>query len=130
MSIVNVTGSEDHTPPSTVAHFTSRGPMGSFPVTGETIKASAQFLFNPTFGLPSMPICFYATPAHMRMMPMWTSPLFTLGDGFGSSAAGGSAGNLPSSPNSFNNIFFVPSNAGAGPVSGSLFGPTNNAAIR
>lgn len=53
--------------PSPHVQFTSRGP-GGFPVTGETIKASAQFLFNPNYATPTIPICFFATPANFRMM--------------------------------------------------------------
>lgn len=119
--------SEDHTLPSTT-HFTSRGPLNSFPVTGETIKASAQFLFNPTFGLPTMPICFYATPAHMRMVPMWSSPFFSMTDGFGGSGGGGNIANLQNSLNSANGLFVIPPNAGSG--AGNFFGPTSAAAMR
>ncbi|EDV41196.1 uncharacterized protein Dana_GF10896 [Drosophila ananassae] len=88
--------------------FTSRAP-GGFPVSGETMKASAQFMFNPNFGMPSIPVCFYMTPANFRM-PMWSgSPAFMGMQGAhfgGSSNAGGG-------------IFFVPQQFGP---SGNFFG--------
>lgn len=88
--------------------FTSRAP-GGFPVSGETMKASAQFMFNPNFGMPSIPVCFYMTPANFRM-PMWSgSPTFMGMQGAhfgGSSNAGGG-------------IFFVPQQFGP---SGNFFG--------
>lgn len=92
--------------------FTSRAP-GGFPVSGETMKASAQFMFNPNFGMmPSIPVCFYMTPANFRM-PMWSaSPSFMgmQGGHFGgSSNVGGNGGG----------IFFVPQQFGP---SGNFFG--------
>ncbi|KAM8710459.1 hypothetical protein ACLKA7_017128 [Drosophila subpalustris] len=87
--------------------FTSRGP-GGFPVSGETMKASAQFMFNPNFGMPSIPVCFYMTPANFRM-PMWSpTPSFMgmQGGHFGGSSNAGGGG-----------IFFVPQ---------QQFGPTGN----
>lgn len=89
--------------------FTSRGP-GGFPVSGETMKASAQFMFNPQFGMPSIPVCFYMTPANFRM-PMWSpSPSFMgmSGAHFGGSSNAGGGG-----------IFFVPQQH-------SQFGPSGN----
>lgn len=88
--------------------FTSRGPAG-FPVSGETMKASAQFMFNPNFGMPSIPVCFYMTPANFRM-PMWSpSPSFMgmQGGHFGGSSNAGNGGG----------IFFMPQ---------QQFGPTGN----
>ncbi|KAH8302029.1 hypothetical protein KR044_001962 [Drosophila immigrans] len=86
--------------------FTSRGPAG-FPVSGETMKASAQFMFNPNFGMPSIPVCFYMTPANFRM-PMWSpTPSFM---GMQGAHFGGSS-------NAAGGIFFVPQ---------QQFGPTGN----
>ncbi|XP_070070501.1 serine protease nudel [Drosophila takahashii] len=88
--------------------FTSRAP-GGFPVSGETMKASAQFMFNPNFGMPSIPVCFYMTPANFRM-PMWSNtPTFM---GMQGSHFGGSS-------NPGNGIFFVPQQFGP---SGNFFG--------
>nr|NP_523947.2 nudel [Drosophila melanogaster]P98159.2 RecName: Full=Serine protease nudel; Flags: Precursor [Drosophila melanogaster]AAF50656.1 nudel [Drosophila melanogaster] len=88
--------------------FTSRAP-GGFPVSGETMKASAQFMFNPNFGMPSIPVCFYMTPANFRM-PMWSNtPTFMgmQGAHFGGSSNPGAG------------IFFVPQQFGP---SGNFFG--------
>ncbi|XP_060656762.1 serine protease nudel [Drosophila nasuta] len=86
--------------------FTSRGP-GGFPVSGETMKASAQFMFNPNFGMPSIPVCFYMTPANFRM-PMWSpTPSFM----------GMQSGHFGGSSNAAGGIFFVPQ---------QQFGPTGN----
>lgn len=52
--------------PNPNVQFTSRGP--GFPVTSETMKASAHFVFNPNFATPTIPICFYVTPANYGMM--------------------------------------------------------------
>ncbi|XP_020801689.1 serine protease nudel [Drosophila serrata] len=90
--------------------FTSRAP-GGFPVSGETMKASAQFMFNPNFGMmPSIPVCFYMTPANFRM-PMWSaSPSFM---GMQGGHFGGAANNAGGG------IFFVPQQFGP---SGNFFG--------
>ncbi|KAH8365787.1 hypothetical protein KR093_004396 [Drosophila rubida] len=86
--------------------FTSRGPAG-FPVSGETMKASAQFMFNPNFGMPSIPVCFYMTPANFRM-PMWSpTPSFM----------GMQGAHFAGSSNAAGGIFFVPQ---------QQFGPTGN----
>ncbi|KAH8305277.1 hypothetical protein KR018_010024, partial [Drosophila ironensis] len=88
--------------------FTSRAP-GGFPVSGETMKASAQFMFNPNFGMPSIPVCFYMTPANFRM-PMWSaSPSFM----------GMQGGHFGGSSNAGGGIFFVPQQFGP---SGNFFG--------
>ncbi|XP_017080584.2 serine protease nudel [Drosophila eugracilis] len=88
--------------------FTSRAP-GGFPVSGETMKASAQFMFNPNFGMPSIPVCFYMTPANFRM-PMWSNtPTFM---GMQGAHFGGSS-------NPGGGIFFVPQQFGP---SGNFFG--------
>ncbi|XP_053955273.1 serine protease nudel isoform X2 [Anastrepha ludens] len=95
--------------PAPGQRFTSRGP-GGFPVTGETMKATAQFLYNPNFGMPTIPICFYITPANFRMAnqsPMWTPNYSNMASSF---ASGPMGFNVP------NGIFFVPQN----------FGPTGN----
>ncbi|XP_017840080.1 serine protease nudel [Drosophila busckii] len=92
--------------------FTSRGP-GGFPVSGETMKASAQFMFNPNFGMPSIPVCFYMTPANFRM-PMWSPTPNFMGmqgahfAGPSNAGVGGGGG-----------IFFVPQQFGP---SGNFFG--------
>ncbi|XP_073841369.1 serine protease nudel [Musca autumnalis] len=102
------TDPESYTPSS--VQFTSRGPVGGFPVTGETMKASAQFMFNPNYGVPSIPICFYVSPANVRMVnqvPLWTPSFFGMAGGFAGSS-GGPGG-----------IFFVPQNFG---TSGNFFG--------
>jgi len=88
--------------------FTSRAP-GGFPVSGETMKASAQFMFNPNFGMPSIPVCFYMTPANFRM-PMWSNtPTFM----------GMQGGHFGGSSNPGGGIFFVPQQFGP---SGNFFG--------
>ncbi|XP_018802271.1 PREDICTED: serine protease nudel [Bactrocera latifrons] len=100
--------------PAPSSQFTSRGP-GGFPVTGETMKATAQFLYNPNFGMPTIPICFYITPANFRVSnqhPMWT-PNF---QGMPVSYTSG-----PMSFNTPNGVFFVPQNVGP---TGSFFGQT------
>ncbi|KAH8418283.1 hypothetical protein KR222_011544, partial [Zaprionus bogoriensis] len=90
--------------------FTSRGPAG-FPVSGETMKASAQFMFNPSFGMPSIPVCFYMTPANFRM-PMWSpTPSFM----------GMPAAHFGGSSNAGGGIFFVPQQQPQ-----PQFGPTGN----
>ncbi|XP_067643607.1 serine protease nudel isoform X1 [Eurosta solidaginis] len=98
------------TPPPS-SHFTSRGP-GGFPVTGETMKATAQFLYNPNFGMPTIPICFYLTPANFRMVnqsPMW-------GQGFQSfQGMQNNFMNTQMGMNMNNGVFFVPQQS---------FGPT------
>ncbi|TDG47498.1 hypothetical protein AWZ03_006090 [Drosophila navojoa] len=92
---------------SPTVQFTSRAP-GGFPVSGETMKASAQFMFNPSFGMPSIPVCFYMTPANFRM-PMWSpTPSFM---GMQSAQFGGSS--------NAGGIFFVPQQFGP---SGNFFG--------
>ncbi|XP_017028686.1 serine protease nudel [Drosophila kikkawai] len=90
--------------------FTSRAP-GGFPVSGETMKASAQFMFNPNFGMmPSIPVCFYMTPANFRM-PMWSaSPSFMGMQG---------GGHFGGAANNGGGIFFVPQQFGP---SGNFFG--------
>ncbi|XP_037949020.1 serine protease nudel [Teleopsis dalmanni] len=114
-------GSETFTHPP-AAQFTSRGP-GGFPVTGETMKASAQFMFNPNFGPPTIPICFYVTPANFRMFnqpPMWSPPYVGSPANYGGSygyfnpVAGGGGGG--------GGVFFVPQNFGP---SGNFFGPAS-----
>ncbi|SPP87604.1 serine protease nudel isoform X2 [Drosophila guanche] len=90
--------------------FTSRAP-GGFPVSGETMKASAQFMFNPNLGMPSIPVCFYMTPANFRM-PMWSAaPTFMgmQGAHFGGPSNNGGGGG----------VFFVPQQFGP---SGNFFG--------
>ncbi|XP_055842461.1 serine protease nudel [Episyrphus balteatus] len=109
--------SEDITPSPNI-QFTSRGP--GFPVTGETMKASAQFFINPNFGVPSIPVCFYITPASFRMMmqPFW-SPFF------GMQGLGG-GGNTGGSGNSGNGgVFIVPPSFGNMQNSGNFFGHTS-----
>ncbi|XP_017468639.1 PREDICTED: serine protease nudel [Rhagoletis zephyria] len=101
--------------PAPGAQFTSRAP-GVFPVTGETMKATAQFLYNPNFGMPTIPICFYITPANFRLAnqsPMWT-PAFQ-----GMPGGGFSSG--PMGFNTPNGVFFVPQNFGP---TGNFFGQT------
>ena len=112
---------ESNTESSTV-QFTSRGPVGGFPVTGETMKASAQFLFNPNFGMPTIPVCFYISPANIRMInqaPMWTPSYFGMPGGFAGSSGGliGGGGGGGGS----NGIVFVPQNFG---TTGNFFGHT------
>ncbi|XP_011186210.3 serine protease nudel [Zeugodacus cucurbitae] len=100
--------------PAPSSQFTSRGP-GGFPVTGETMKATAQFLYNPNFGMPTIPICFYITPANFRISnqhPMWSSNF----QGMPSSYTSG-----PMSFNTPNGVFFVPQNVGP---TGNFFGQT------
>lgn len=113
---------ESHTQSSAV-HFTSRGPVGGFPVTGETMKASAQFMFNPNFGMPTIPVCFYVSPANLRMVsqvPLWTSSYFGMPGGYG-----GSSGGLMGGAGGPGGIFFVPQNFG---TTGNFFGhPTGTA---
>ncbi|XP_030372778.1 serine protease nudel [Scaptodrosophila lebanonensis] len=106
--------------------FTSRGP-GGFPVSGETMKASAQFMFNPNFGMPSIPVCFYMTPANFRM-PMWSPSYYGMQGGqFGGMNGGGA---MPmGGPGG---IFFVPNQFGttanffAGPSGGTAAAAQNN----
>lgn len=104
-----------YTPAS--VQFTSRGPVG-FPVTGETMKASAQFMFNPNFGVPSIPVCFYVSPSNVRMVnqvPLWTPSFFGVpGGGFG-----GSSGGVVGGAGGQSGVFFVPQNFG---TTGNFFG--------
>ncbi|EDW78727.2 uncharacterized protein Dwil_GK12588 [Drosophila willistoni] len=101
--------------------FTSRGPGGGgFPVSGETMKASAQFMFNPNFGMPSpfIPVCFYMTPANFRMS-MWPTyamgGMQTAGNFGGSSNAGG--------------IFFVPQQQQQFAPSAGFFGGVSGGGV-
>ncbi|XP_075160655.1 serine protease nudel isoform X2 [Haematobia irritans] len=101
--------------------FTSRGPVAGFPITGETMKASAQFMFNPSFGMPSIPVCFYVSPSNMRMVnqvPLWTPSVYGMQGGFGGSSAGiiGGGGGAGGGQNG---IFFIPQNFG---TTGNFFG--------
>lgn len=101
--------------------FTSRGP-GGFPVTGETMKASAQFMFNPNYGMPSIPICFYVTPASFRMFnqaSMWNPSFYGMQHAFGGSSGGLMGGGGPGG------IFFVPPNFG---TTGNFFGHSTGTA--
>uniref|UniRef100_T1GX86 Uncharacterized protein n=1 Tax=Megaselia scalaris TaxID=36166 RepID=T1GX86_MEGSC len=112
--------------PSPHVQFTSRGP--GFPVTGETIKASAQFLFNPNYATPTIPICFFASPANLRMLG---NPLFN------SNFMGSSQSNLYNNANAFgfgnnfvsngNGFFFVPQgfNSMSQPISFGQSGTAN-----
>ncbi|KAM7355778.1 serine protease nudel isoform 2-T2 [Cochliomyia hominivorax] len=113
---------ESYTQSSTV-QFTSRGPGGVFPVTGETMKASAQFMFNPNFGMPTIPVCFYVSPANLRVMnqvPLWTPSYFGMPGGFG-----GSSGGVMGGAGGPGGIFFVPQNFG---TTGNFFGHTSGTA--
>ncbi|XP_055376731.1 serine protease nudel [Condylostylus longicornis] len=51
-----------HTTATTAKAQTS----GVFPVTGETIKATAQFMVNPNYGIPSTPLCFASNPSNFK----------------------------------------------------------------
>ena len=113
---------ESNTQASTV-QFTSRGPVAGFPVTGETMKASAQFLFNPNFGMPTIPVCFYVSPANVRMInqaPMWMPSFFGMPAGF----AGSSSGLIGGGGGGSNGIVFVPQNFGTTGNFGNFFGHT------
>ncbi|XP_046808532.1 serine protease nudel [Lucilia cuprina] len=108
---------------SSAVQFTSRAPVGGFPVTGETMKASAQFMFNPNFGAPTIPICFYVSPANLRMVnqvPLWTPSYFGMPGGFG-----GSSGGVMGGAGGPGGIFFVPQNFG---TTGNFFGHTTGTA--
>ncbi|XP_055910873.1 serine protease nudel [Eupeodes corollae] len=109
----------DDITPSPNIQFTSRGP--GFPVTGETMKASAQFFINPNFGMPSIPVCFYITPASFRMMmqPFW-SPFFGMHGMGGGSGSGGNSGNSGSG-----GVFIIPPSFGNMQNSGNFFGQTS-----
>ncbi|XP_004525699.1 serine protease nudel isoform X2 [Ceratitis capitata] len=101
--------------PAPNPQFTSRGP-GGFPVTGETMKATAQFIYNPNFGMPTIPICFYITPANFRMAnqsPMWSNNFAGMSGGFSN----------PMGLNTPNGVFFVPQNFGP---TGNFFGPSGS----
>lgn len=105
--------------PAPSSQFTSRGP-GGFPVTGETMKATAQFLYNPNFGMPTIPICFYLTPANFRVSnqhPMWSSYF----QGMPVSYTSG-----PMSFNTPNGFFFLPQNVGP---TANFFGQTGSTGI-
>lgn len=110
--------------PSPNVQFTSRGP--GFPVTGETIKASAQFLFNPNYATPTIPICFFATPANFRMMG---NPFMNnmMGGGqsmyFNNQGSFGGSSNLVSGGNG---LFLVPQGLGSMPQAGG-FGQSGTA---
>ncbi|XP_017135942.1 serine protease nudel [Drosophila miranda] len=105
--------------------FTSRAP-GGFPVSGETMKASAQFMFNPNLGMPSIPVCFYMTPANFRM-PMWSAaPTFMgmQGAHFGGPSNNGGGGGVFFVPQQFGpsgNFFGGSSGSGAGGQGANIF---------
>ncbi|XP_059216727.1 serine protease nudel [Stomoxys calcitrans] len=124
---------ESETDPETYTQssvqFTSRGPVAGFPITGETMKASAQFMFNPSFGMPSIPVCFYVSPSNVRMVnqvPLWTPSIYGLQGGFG-----GSSGGVIGGGGGQGGIFFVPQNFGTtanffGHSAGSAGGAQSN----
>lgn len=113
--------------PSPHIQFTSRGP--GFPVTGETIKASAQFLFNPNYATPTIPICFFTTPANFRMMgnPFMNSNLMGGGQSmFLNPNNAAPFGGSNSFVNGGNGLFLVPQGFGSMSQPGS-FGQSGTA---
>lgn len=114
--------------PSPNVQFTSRGP--GFPVTGETIKASAQFLFNPNYATPTIPICFFATPSNFRMIsnPFMNTNLMGGGQSmfFNNHNQGSFGGGGSSFVNGGNGLFLVPQGLGSMSQPGS-FGQSGTA---